>query len=243
MTGAYITHNGGNDWREFNLKTRVDAFAFDPIDSNTIYAGSTALFRSEDNGEKWEMVFPNPDTVVEERKIGDHSGADFVSLDNWPGGRLSSIRIDREQNDHVYIAINSKHPNKGVSIFFTRDSGKSFVELCNIDCANVHSLYIDTASPCDNRRVFIFADTGIYNISEMERVLKPVQIPCQIKTITHAAWGFNKAGSIPTFYITSPSQWNDGKLASGVWKSNDLGVNWSQLTPVVDENIAVPKVE
>src|SRR5689334_24275539 len=32
MTGAYITHDGGRTWREFNLRTRVDAFAFDPSD-------------------------------------------------------------------------------------------------------------------------------------------------------------------------------------------------------------------
>jgi photosystem II stability/assembly factor-like uncharacterized protein len=243
MTGAYITHNGGNNWREFNLRTRVDAFAFDPVDSNTIYAGSTGLFRSEDNGEKWEMIFPNPDTIVEERKIGDHSGADFVSFDNWPGGRITTIRIDREHNDFIYLAINKSHPTKGVSIFFSKNKGNSFHELSSMDCASVHSLHIDAASPSDNRRVFIFADTGIYSISEVDRLLTPVSIPSQIQTITHAAWGYNQAGSSPTFYITSPSKWTNGKLESGVWRSNDLGKSWSQLTPAIDENIVAPKAD
>ena len=32
MTGAYITHDGGQSWRMFNLRGRVRFFAFDPID-------------------------------------------------------------------------------------------------------------------------------------------------------------------------------------------------------------------
>src|SRR5436190_9593665 len=48
MTGAYVTADAGNSWRMFHLGWVVDAFAFDPRDARVIYAGTGALWRSED---------------------------------------------------------------------------------------------------------------------------------------------------------------------------------------------------
>jgi photosystem II stability/assembly factor-like uncharacterized protein len=62
MTGTFITHDGGKQWKEINLRSRVDAIAFDPIDSKTIYAASTGLFTSADNGDSWKLIYPNPDS-------------------------------------------------------------------------------------------------------------------------------------------------------------------------------------
>src|ERR1700742_1751651 len=51
MTGAYITHDGGKSWRMFNLRGVAEFFVFDPNQKNVIFVKSTALWRSEDNGE------------------------------------------------------------------------------------------------------------------------------------------------------------------------------------------------
>ena len=50
MTGAYVTHDGGNSWRMFHLRTVVRDFEFDPLNPSTIYASNTGLYRSEDSG-------------------------------------------------------------------------------------------------------------------------------------------------------------------------------------------------
>ena len=42
MTGAYVTDNGGESWRMFNLGTDVDAFAFDPSNPDVMYSGNRA---------------------------------------------------------------------------------------------------------------------------------------------------------------------------------------------------------
>src|SRR5678816_3471026 len=60
MTGAYITHDAGASWRMFNLGDGVSAYAFDPRDPKVIYAGTGALWRSEDAGTSWRMVWPDP---------------------------------------------------------------------------------------------------------------------------------------------------------------------------------------
>ena len=38
MTGSYVTYNGGESWRMFNLHSPVHFYVFDPLDSNTVYA-------------------------------------------------------------------------------------------------------------------------------------------------------------------------------------------------------------
>jgi hypothetical protein len=72
MSGAYITHDGGNSWRMFNLRTGLASFAFDPNNPKRIYAGGAALWRSDDTGATWSMVFPDPAKKTVEHQNGDH---------------------------------------------------------------------------------------------------------------------------------------------------------------------------
>jgi len=63
MTGAYISENGGQSWRLFDLRSPVTFFAFDPQDPKVIYAGAEALWRSEDRGRTWSLVYPSSPDV------------------------------------------------------------------------------------------------------------------------------------------------------------------------------------
>jgi hypothetical protein len=60
MTGAYISENGGESWRLFDLRNPVRFFAFDPLDSKVIYAGAHVLWRSADRGRTWNLVYQPP---------------------------------------------------------------------------------------------------------------------------------------------------------------------------------------
>ena len=72
MTGAYVSHNGGTDWRMLNLWTVPDDFEFDPVNPNTVYIGTrgyphsedrgsglSILYRSEDKGKHWRIIYPD----------------------------------------------------------------------------------------------------------------------------------------------------------------------------------------
>ena len=60
MTGGYITTDGGVSWRMFNLGVVPNAFAFDFVYLETIYAGADAVYRSDDTGRTWRLVLSDP---------------------------------------------------------------------------------------------------------------------------------------------------------------------------------------
>src|SRR4029077_4948834 len=64
MTGAYVTHDGGKSWRMFNLRAVVQFFAFGAKLPQRIYAYATGLWRSDDNGETCNLIYPQPATIT-----------------------------------------------------------------------------------------------------------------------------------------------------------------------------------
>ena len=81
MTGAYITLDGAQSWRMFNLRSVVDTFAFDPRNARVIYAGNQALWRSQDTGRTWSMIFPDPKQNTVEHQNGDHAEYSLTTAD------------------------------------------------------------------------------------------------------------------------------------------------------------------
>src|SRR6266404_8313516 len=79
MTGAYITHDGGRSWRMFNLRGVVRFFVFDPQDRKVIYAQSSGLWRSQDQGETWSLIYPKPSSVKSIKMSSDHSDEDLIA--------------------------------------------------------------------------------------------------------------------------------------------------------------------
>jgi hypothetical protein len=96
MTGDYVTRDNGLSWNMFNLREQIAAFAFDPINPRVIYAANAALWRSNDFGRTWKMVFPNPARNTVEHLIGDRANYSLTSSDPaYPGGDISVIAIKK----------------------------------------------------------------------------------------------------------------------------------------------------
>jgi photosystem II stability/assembly factor-like uncharacterized protein len=127
MTGAYITLDGAQSWRMFNLRTVVETFAFDPNDAQAIYAGNAALWRSDDRGRSWRMLFPNPARNTVEHQLGDHSNYSLTSDDKaYPAGQsTTAIAVDPADSKRIHVAFGGWGAS-GTVLLASTDRGVSF---------------------------------------------------------------------------------------------------------------------
>src|ERR1700733_10003556 len=149
MTGSYITHDGGKSWRMFNLRGVVNFFAFDPKDPKTMYAHATGLWRSTDNGENWNLVYPNPASVKGVKMASDHSDEDILA-DPDPLGNISALALDPADSQTLYAAAGSKDSH---ALFVSKDAGNSWTKTVDLSDAP-RRLWVDPKSSADSRTIY-----------------------------------------------------------------------------------------
>jgi photosystem II stability/assembly factor-like uncharacterized protein len=171
MTGAYITADGGTSWRMFNLGSVPTAFAFDPSRPSILYAGASAVYRSEDSGRTWRLVLPDPLRNTAARSIGDHGDRVFFTDDPaYPGsGRsvtIHAIAVDADDPARVYVAASaadSPIPGTLASptlLLGSADAGHTWSSLTAFASERIFALRADGAG--ERARVRAIGETGVH---------------------------------------------------------------------------------
>lgn len=134
MTGTYITVDGAQSWRMFNLRGGVNTFAYDPSNPRVIYAGNAALWRSENTGRSWSMVLPDPKKNTVEHQLGDHSSYVLTSSDEvYPTRQtITAIAVDPADSNTIYVTFGGRAGNKA-SILVSRDRGVRWIKAGESD--------------------------------------------------------------------------------------------------------------
>ena len=238
MTGGYITHDNGNSWRMFNLLTGLDGFAFDPHDKNVIYAANAALWRSENQGKSWSMVFPNPRQNTVEHQVGDHADVYLTTDDaSYPGaGGISAVAVDPNDSKRIYIAFTKEHAtstahvsrslfsvpataatkeNSNSLILVSEDRGISWKRLAPIPESALLLTF-------DHARLVVVAGNGAYSVNRDGAVSQLGQLQSGIFAVSAA-----RADNATWLYATTKA----GKLAV----SNNGGSNWHDSTPALGQ--------
>ena len=154
MTGAYITRDAGESWRMFHLGGVVEAFAFDPSDANALYAANGALWRSEDAGRTWRMVFPDPAKNSVQHGWGDHADPVFTSDDPlYPSGQDANIQavvVDPADSRHLVLAMSAtapgppgSHPASRTTVLASKDRGVTWARQGDLGVERVFALWAE----------------------------------------------------------------------------------------------------
>ena len=143
MTGAYISSDAGRSWRMFNLRNTISAFAFDPSNPKVIYAANNALYRSEDTGRTWSMVFPDPNRNTVEHMRDDHAAGRLTTDDPaYPGTQVRLIAIDPADSKQIYLAFEGAG-RAPASLVFSKDYGVHWARMNDFGNEPAVLIYFD----------------------------------------------------------------------------------------------------
>jgi photosystem II stability/assembly factor-like uncharacterized protein len=220
MTGSYVTENGGESWRMFNLRGDIDFYAFDPNESNVVYANSNALFRSTDFGKTWNVIYPHPSELIGIVSKGDHATEVFVTKDSTRR-RVLALTVDPTDSKKLYAAISI---NKEVSFFFSDDRGEHWTKERTLE-DGAKKIFIVPSSPVDNRTIYV-AGKNTITVKENGAWLVN-KAPAGIKKITEFSGGFDKKQSKFFIYaIAGKGYFNPEGDPSGIYSTEDGGATW-----------------
>src|SRR3981189_1590705 len=210
MTGSYITHDAGKSWRMFNLRGVVQFFVFDPLDQKVIYAQSSGLWRSQDEGETWRLVYPSPSSVKGIKMSSDHSDEDLIAEPN-PLGDITAMAIDPSDSKTFYVAAGDR--KKATSaLFVSRDGGQNWKSEGDLP-GLANKLWVNPHSPAAARMLLIAGSHFI--LKKTSSGIESLSGP-STKTFTDISAGFRKDGT-PLIYVVG----DESAFASG-----DLGTSW-----------------
>jgi photosystem II stability/assembly factor-like uncharacterized protein len=208
MTGAYITHDGGQTWRMFNLRDVVRFFVFDPMDPKTIYAGTQALWRSTDAGETWSLLYPKPSTIRGIHMDSDHSDETVVAEPD-PLGTIVALAVD--PNDYRVLHVVSKRENNFV-VSVSSDSGDSWKEFGSLQEAPL-GIEIDPHSASTERALIAVTAKSVTVLTSARQRSFPTPVE-----LNGAALGFLPGGQTIIYGI---SKW-------GLFVSRNGGADWQE---------------
>lgn len=213
-------------WKSMGLNKGVFSLAYDPDDSNVIYAGTLddGLYRSTDSGQSWTHIWGDEWDQVRAIAIGPESktiylgvalgsnvgiwasydgGATWMQIDTGLGVRFIQTLVMHPTNDQILYA------GTGWGVIKTEDGGQTWINASEGlagetgDFPWVHSLVIDPTDP-----------DVLYICTETAMLFRPAAVPKQV--------------SEPHPFVTE-SYLTSRDVIPNVFVSEDGGSSWKPI--------------
>ena len=222
MSEGYVSHDGGNSWRMFNLRGHVRWYMWDPVDRNTAYAKTTGLFRTTDCGRTWALVHPAPSNVGRIAAIGDH-GFEVIFTKDGSMDTVEALAVDPADSKSLY-AVMSADETCWLSV--SSDWGKTWKKSADLPPES-SKVWIDPKSPRGDRTLFVACASavgvrrgGVWTHS------KPLP---GVSRANGFAMGFAADGAPVIYAVSGPGWRGDGGSVTAVFLSTDSGASWQRV--------------
>lgn len=218
MGGGYVSENGGLSWREFNLRSAIRHFAFDPADPKVVYAAGDFLWRSEDRAMTWSLVYPDPQAVTAVTFPGDDEAITAMVTPQGGSSAVEAFAADPADSQVLYLAV-------GQSLHTSHDRGKHWA-LCAKLPGAARRIYVDPrpAAKGAARKVFLVG-TNWTAVWDARKLMNAGRIP-DVGGIRDSAVSFPASGGRAVVYVVADFQGQDGFLNGGLLRSRDEGSSW-----------------
>jgi photosystem II stability/assembly factor-like uncharacterized protein len=221
MTGAYVSLDGGGSWRMFNLRTVVRDFEFDPNNPGVVYAANNGLYRSENRGGVWSLIYPDPKNITGELMMGDHAGQRFVTTGDIARGSISRVRVDPMDSNHLYLGMTAGRRGGSCRLLVSTDRGANWKVLAEVPGSAVLGIF-PGAWDSDPDGVTVITNSTCARVSIADGKVAEQALP--VESVSLADGGKSARGSV--LYVLASAR--RGSIAGdvGVFRSTDRGASW-----------------
>jgi len=239
MTGSYVTYNGGESWRMFNLRGPVKYFVFDPVDQDVVYAKSMALFKSTDRGITWNIVYPVPSETTGVVSKGDHAEERIITRDS-SRRNVIALAVDPGNSMKLHAVISINNAN---GYYTSDDQGGHWIKEKDLE-QGTKNIFIVPSSPEENRTIYIAGNKSVTVRENGNWYTNPG--PAGVNSINEFSAGFEKTENKFIIYaISGKSYFNPEGDPSGIYYTENGGKTWENrqddLLKLRSENSALPE--
>jgi photosystem II stability/assembly factor-like uncharacterized protein len=209
MTGSYVTEDGGQAWKTFNLRGRVRWFVFDPNNKDVVYAKSIGLWRSTDGARTWRLLYPDPAKVSGISMPDDHASESLKTTE--PTGSITALNVDPADSKTLFAVLQRGRTNQ---LVVSTNYGQSWNDIALLP-EGVNRIYIDPHSPRQDRTLYLVAANSVLILEHGKWRQGPP--PNAVKSFTQVSISFpTKAGPSAIYASTD----------TGIFVSHDGGSSW-----------------
>ena len=231
MTGIYLSDNGGASWKMYNLQGVAQTFAFDPQDSEVVYAGLDGLYRTDNWGGNWELIFPPAAEVERTQYLGDHADTRFILREGsvCPADmyEAAAVLLDPRDSHKVYLGVNRRGTSGSFSsLFISTDRGQSWKESGSLD-SPVLGLF---CNPGGGDYIYAFTTKTAWRLDRNSGALSSTALPKDLTPLTSVSGGVDPSSGSMRFYAVPPAGlWGEEK-STALFVSEDGGLTWKSLS-------------
>jgi len=208
MTGSYISHDGGQSWRMFNLRGTTRFFVFDPVNPDVLYAQGIGLWRSADAGRTWSLVHPDPASVTGVIMPDDHAGV-VIQSEGRSVPAITALAVDPAVSRTLYAVIQS-------ALHVSTDWGATWARTAPLPDGG-RRIYPDPRSPAGDRTLYVIGNRSVAVRQGGQWRFGPA--PEGVQSFTDVSAGFRKdGGGLVVYAVTS----------NAVFVSENGGAAWRQ---------------
>ena len=244
MTAAYLSADGGENWEMKNLWTVPEDFEFDPVDSQNIYvatrgyrhsedrgSGLSLLYRSENQGTSWTIIYPDIDRAKEIDRLQNTDYLPSEIIEGALDGTIDKVAIDPVNNQRIYLGLaplrfyigaSGQNNSDSTMLVLSTDYGQEWKLIARVPGKNVKAIF-----PCSlygsPGKVIIFTESSCFNVDENTGETTRLLLP--VDRIIAAEGGYDKENTL--IYIQSGFEDGDGNTKGGMYVSRDLGLSWT----------------
>jgi photosystem II stability/assembly factor-like uncharacterized protein len=223
-------------------------FEFDPVDSNVVYAASrgylydedrgsglTLLYRSENKGKTWKVIYPDITKIAPLEKLQSIAFLPSQLVKDMPDGSIDKICVDQTDNNKIYLGLSPLKPYIGkipantqlvTYIMGTINKGRDWKLVAKVPGTTVLGIFPHCTSSQKDKLIVITDETCVLvdrNTGELTKLSPPEGKYSKAESGT-------AMGKSILYLISEVGRNKKGSLTGGVFRSEDGGVNWIDIT-------------